>query len=502
MKETTASAFYSKPLRILVIEDSESDFELLQYRLRALPQPVEAMRVEEEKGLAIALSQAPWDLVISDHRLPGFSSEEALDQVRTKDPDIPFLIVSGAIGEDIAVDAMRSGADDYLMKDNLKRLIPAIERSLRGANEKKAKRRALQEQRASEDKLRNIATNIPGLIVQIQLDLQTQQCGVPVVSEGALHEFGLPAQAFAQNPDLLFEQFLSADSALLKTLLFEAANAPADAGDADIEWEGRLKIADDTQPRWMTLMAKRSGQNAQRQVLWDGVMLDISSQKRAEAELQESQVELRRVTEEFEERRENERGAIAREIHDDIGGTLTKLKADIAWIKRRHGAEPEMHERLLDMLELIDHTVLASQRIARDLRPGILDYGLVPALEWQMADFKKRTEKETSFPCNVEELELDGKISTAVFRVLQESLTNILKYAQASKVCVELFADEENITLEVQDDGIGIDPTDLKKKSSFGVRGMNERAQSLGGWLDINGTKGKGTTLMLCIPRK
>jgi len=502
MKEANAGAFYNKSLRILVVEDSESDFELLQYRLRALPQPVEAMRVEEEKGLAIALSQAPWDLVISDHRLPGFSSEEALDQVRTKDPDIPFLIVSGAIGEDIAVEAMRSGADDYLMKDNLKRLIPAIERSLRGANEKKAKRRALQEQRASEDKLRNIATNIPGLIVQIQLDRQTQLCSVPVVSEGALHEFGLPAEAFRNNPDLLFEQFISADSALLKTLLFEAADAPAESADAAIEWEGRLNITDGDHPRWMTLMAKRSNLSTSKQILWDGVMLDISSQKRAEAQRQESQEELRRVTEEFEQRRENERGAIAREIHDDIGGTLTKLKADIAWIKRKYGQEPDMNERLLDMLELIDHTVLSSQRIARDLRPGILDYGLVPALEWQITDFQKRTEKETTFTCNVDELEVDGKISTAVFRVLQESLTNVLKYAQATKVCVELFVDEENITLEVQDDGIGIDPTDLKKKSSFGVRGMNERAQSLGGWLDINSKKGQGTTLMLCIPRK
>ncbi|MCE2680001.1 MAG: response regulator [Burkholderiales bacterium] len=502
MKETTTSAFYNKPLRILVVEDSESDFELLQYRLRTLPQPVEAMRVEEEKGLAIALSQAPWDLVISDHRLPGFSSEEALDQVRAKDPDIPFLIVSGAIGEDIAVEAMRSGADDYLMKDNLKRLIPAIERSLRGANEKKAKRRALQEQRTSEDKLRNIATNIPGLIVQISFDPQTQTSGVPVVSEGVLHDFGLPAEAFSANPELLFDQFLSADSAHLKTLLYEAASAPANSEGSAVEWEGRLKTADGNHPRWMALMARRSNQTTQRHVLWDGVMLNISSQKRAEAERQESQDELRRVTEEFEQRREHERGSIAREIHDDIGGTLTKLKADIAWIKRKYGAETDMNERLLDMLELIDHTVLASQRIARDLRPGILDYGLVPALEWQMADFKKRTEKETTFTCNVEELELDGKISTAVFRVLQESLTNVLKYAQASKVCVELFVDEENITLEVQDDGIGIDPTDLKKKSSFGVRGMNERAQSLGGWLDINGTRGKGTTLMLCIPRK
>jgi PAS domain S-box-containing protein len=496
MNQGKTADILGKPLRLLVVEDCETDFDLLQYRLKALPSPVQALRVEAREGLTQALNEHTWDLVISDHRLPGFGSEEALDIVRRHNPDLPFMIVSGAIGEDIAVEAMRSGADDYLMKDNLKRLVPAIERSLRAADEKKAKRSALSEQRASEERLRAIAANIPGIIIQLVYTPDTQACDVPLVSDAALHVFGMSAQSFSEHPGLLLEQFLTEDVAQLRHLLFETSHQ-----DEAIQWEGRLRRTDGDKPRWMVLNARKSRQSTAQRSIWDGVLLDISTQKQAEADLLDSQLELRRVTEAFEQRRENERGAIAREIHDDIGGTLTKLKADIAWIKRRHGKEQDMAERLLDMLDLVDHTVLASQRIARDLRPGILDYGLVPALEWQIADFRKRTELQAQFTCNVEEIHLDGKVSTAVFRVLQESLTNVLKYAQASQVNVELFVDEENITLEIQDDGVGIDPTDLKKSTSFGVRGMNERAQSLGGWLDINSAKGKGTTLMLSIPR-
>lgn len=496
MNTEKASDALLRPLKLLVVEDNETDFDLMLYRLKALPGELQALRVEDRPGLRQALDSQTWDLVISDHRLPGFSSDEALDMVRAQDPDLPFLIVSGAIGEDIAVEAMRSGADDYLMKDNLRRLVPAIERSLRAADEKKAKRRALAEQRVSEERLAAIAGNIPGIIVQLRHETASGELSTPMVSEAALHVFGIPNGRFQGEAGLLLDQFLAADAAQLREMLFEDG-----ASEDAIHWEGRLRQADGKTPRWMMLNARRNSRSTAQTSIWDGVLLDISRQKQAEADLEASRDEVRHVTEVFERRRENERGAIAREIHDDIGGTLTKLKADIAWIRKRYGEEAQTAERLTDMLELIDHTVAASQRIARDLRPGILDYGLIPALEWQIADFSKRTELQAVLTCNVEDIDLEPQVSTAVFRVLQESLTNVLKYAQASKVCVELFADDDNITLEIQDDGVGIDPTDLQKKTSFGVRGMRERAQSLGGWLDINSSPGKGTTLMLSIPR-
>ena len=123
------------PVRILCVEDSDSDFELLQFALRAAGLAHTAIRVEDETGMRGALASGNWDAVISDHNLPSFSSAAALRVLREQEPDTPFLIVSGAIGEDAAVAAMQSGADDYLMKHSLKRLAPAIEHSLAAATE-------------------------------------------------------------------------------------------------------------------------------------------------------------------------------------------------------------------------------------------------------------------------------------------------------------------------------------------------------------------------------
>ena len=193
------------------------------------------------------------------------------------------------------------------------------------------------------------------------------------------------------------------------------------------------------------------------------------------------QTELRLVTTELEKRREQERGAIAREIHDDMGGSLTKLKADVAWLNKNLTADSAIQEKLDDMLELIEHLLASSQRIAKDLRPGILDYGLIPALEWQMNDFQKRTQIEGTFQCNVEELDLDSEQSTALFRILQEALTNIVKHAQATRVDVELFVTESELTLEIRDNGRGIENTDKLKETSFGLRGMQERVAAFEG---------------------
>ena len=485
----------SRPLQILVVEDSESDFELLTYRIRSGDIQANCIRVDDAKGLETQLNLQSWDMVISDHRLPGFSSEEALNLVREHQPGVPFIIVSGKIGEDVAVEAMRSGADDYLMKDNLKRLVPAIERSLRSAQERRERLLAELAKRESEARLAATASNLPGVIFQMISSIDGDHVETPLVSDGALKLFGKPSRVFLDDPQYFLKQFNADDAVELKSLLQEPKSHQR-----TVTWEGRLALQSDDNPHWTFMSLRCRGQSSQK-VIWDGILIDITAQKTAEQQLRESQAELRRITTEFEKRREEERGSIAREIHDDIGGTLTKLKADISWLKKRYGEDQDSYERFEDMLELIEHTVMASQRIAKDLRPGILDYGLIPALEWQMKDFSKRNSIVGLFKCNTEELSLDPECSTAIFRVLQEGLTNIVKHAQANRVEVELFVDDDDITLEIRDDGVGIKNSDKDKKQSFGVRGMIERISTLGGWLDINGSPGKGTTLMLSVPR-
>jgi DNA-binding NtrC family response regulator len=144
-----------EPVRLLVVEDSVDDFDLLVRALRREGVPVEASRVETREALEAALDLR-WDVVIADYRIPGYSGMAALDAVRARDPDLPFIFVSGTIGEDLAVAAMRAGAQDYVIKGNLRRLAPAIERELRDAELRRARRRAEEAVRESEGRLRRI----------------------------------------------------------------------------------------------------------------------------------------------------------------------------------------------------------------------------------------------------------------------------------------------------------------------------------------------------------
>ncbi|HKO88286.1 MAG TPA: response regulator, partial [Burkholderiales bacterium] len=159
-----------RALRLLVVEDSEADYELLRIALRRSGYALEAHRVEDEKEMRAALSEREWDAVISDHRLPTFSAHDALATLQSYGLDVPFIILSGAIGEDAAVEAMRAGADDYILKDRLARLIPAIERSMRAAAARAKQRAAEAALRESETRLHAIAANLPGMLFRMQTD--------------------------------------------------------------------------------------------------------------------------------------------------------------------------------------------------------------------------------------------------------------------------------------------------------------------------------------------
>ncbi len=487
------SNYSDEGLKVLVVEDNDSDFELMCYRLKQGGLKYTAHRIDRIEQLRTCLEHDEWQVVISDHNLPGFSSEEALKIVRDSGLDIPFIIVSGSIGEHVAVEAMRAGADDYLMKDKMARLVPAIERSLRAANERRCLITAEQAQRETERRFSAIAENIPGIIFQMISGPDLQRPHVPFVSEGVTQLFGVPPRLFLENPNYFFEQFEPTDACDLFEMLLD----PPQAGHT-LTWEGRLKNHGKKESRWvlMNAIGKSQGQS----MVWDGVLLDISDRKRAEEHLRKAQTELRSVTTEFEKRSEEERGAIAREIHDDVGGSLTKLKTDVNWLHKNLPLDQPIQEKLDDMLELIEYLLSSSQRIAKDLRPGILDYGLIPALEWQVKDFEKRTRIPSTFQCNVDEINIAADPSTALFRVLQEALTNIVKHAQANRVDVELFVSENELSLEIRDDGRGIDNTDKLKGTSFGLRGMQERVAAYDGWVDVSGSTGVGTTVMVSLP--
>jgi two-component system, NarL family, sensor histidine kinase UhpB len=149
---------------------------------------------------------------------------------------------------------------------------------------------------------------------------------------------------------------------------------------------------------------------------------------------------------------------------------------------------------------MLQHALGASQRIMMDLRPAILDQGLFAALQWLTTSFSKRTEIPTSLTSNHDEFTLDRTVQLTAYRTVQEALTNISKYAQCKSVKVDLSDAEKVLTVEISDDGLGIKIIDLQKPTSFGIRGLQERAKSVGGWLDVSGNHLGGTSITLSIP--
>lgn len=690
------------PLKILMIEDSEDDAILLLREIKRGGYEPFHMRVETAEDMQVAITGRPWDVVISDFIMPQFGGLTALDLFKRSGLDIPFIIVSGKIGEDIAVEAMRAGAHDYILKGNLPRLVPAIQRELREAETRAARRTAegelkrhqehLEElveertdelkrtneqlhreisdrkiaeealkkaiKRAKEEKAKSeaiIAALGDGVIIQdneykityqnvIHKDLIGdhfgQYCyaayrlgespcpdcpaslsfrdgkihkaektvatdkgvlnieitasplrdasgkiiaGIEIVRditqrkrmEDELREHRdhldlmvrertselralnkelrgeimrriqmekdlIESQRFVHRiadatPNLLYlydaienrnvyinsrikdilgysvEEIKKIKSPFFKKLLHPGDVSVIDslwkrvstAKEGDIiESEYRLKNCNG-EWRWFysrDIVFKRTSDGLLKLVL--GISQDVTERKLFEEELKSSRERLRQLLAHLQSVREDERTRISREIHDELGQALTALKMDLSWIIKRLGKEEKpIREKAHLMSKLIDMNIQTVKRISAELRPGLLDdLGLTAAIEWQAEEFRKRTGIKCELSVRPDDMELERDLSTAIFRIFQETLTNVVRHAKAKKVRVSLKKNEETLIFQVKDDGKGISEREVSSPKSIGLIGMRERVRFFGGEMEIDGDK--GTTVMVTIPVK
>ncbi len=229
---------------------------------------------------------------------------------------------------------------------------------------------------------------------------------------------------------------------------------------------------------------------------------DITAKLEAEESLQRSNEALRDLASHLETIRENERIHMAREIHDELGQQLTGLKMDISWLSRKIKSDDEaINDKMKDTMQLIDKTVITVRRIATELRPSILDdLGLIAAMEWQSEEFEKRSEIKSIFKTNVSQIEVSADVATAVFRIFQESLTNVLRHSKATEVISFFRLENYVITLFIEDNGVGFNEHAIKNKKTLGLLGMKERIQLINGKYEINGNSGKGTSVIITVP--
>ena len=356
MPDTTAS----RPVRILHLEDSRVDHALVKFALQKSGLNHDILLVDTLDDFERELRENRYDIVLADYHLPGFSGLDAWDRLREIGLDLPFVILSGAIGEAAAVEAMHRGVSDYLLKDSMNRVAHVIQRAIEVSETRRAK-------------------------------------------------------------------------------------------------------------------------------------------ARADAELADSQRRLAELAEHLQTSIEQERADIAREIHDDIGGSLAAVKLDLSWIARRPTLDPDVRQHVDTALEMLQHALGASQRIMMNLRPTILDQGLVAAVQWMGASFEKRTGMRVTVRRSAEFIDVPHDVQLVAYRTAQEALTNVLKHAQATAVEIDLSDREAVLTLEVSDNGHGMGPDALRKAKSFGLLGLKERAAKVGGWMDVSSSP-RGTSVILSVP--
>ena len=233
------------------------------------------------------------------------------------------------------------------------------------------------------------------------------------------------------------------------------------------------------------------------------ILRDITLRKQHEDDLRRSQHELRELSARVLEAREEEKAHIARELHDELGQLLTALKMDLSWVRGRLAGQPEVAQKAAEMSAMLDQTVTATRRISADLRPLMLDdLGLADAAQWLVDDFAKRSgiEAKIDIPQTDAFERLSKPVSTALYRAVQESLTNIARHSGARRAWVVFAHEDGAMHVEVEDDGRGIALEDLAKARSLGLKGMRERITYLGGSLDIGRAPRGGTRLRVKVP--
>lgn len=349
-----------KDLFILHLEDSGPDHQLVRRILDKAQIAHQILCVDSLDSFRDAASRLSVDVILADYRLKGFTAIDAWNAVDRDVVSPPFILVSGAIGEELAVEAVRSGISDFVSKAGMERLPLAIDRAL--------------------------ATR------QAQID-----------------------------------------------------------------------------------------------------------RKMATEALAESQQQLAEFASHLQATIEAERASIAREIHDDIGGSLVAARLDLAWISR-HSSDAAVQEHLQSAHNMVQHAMGASQRIMMNLRPAILDQGLVPAIQWLTESFSKRMGISVFLRADQDVTLASKNVELVAYRVAQEALTNASKHAKCKTVHVDISDAEGVLTVEISDDGMGLSMSDRGKAKAFGLRGLHERAQTVNGWLDVSSVEGKGTTVILSVP--
>ena len=346
----------------------------------------------------------------------------------------------------------------------------------------------------SDSIFETIITNTPGLVCCFQL-LENNLISFVYLSDSCKQLLGIPKNILMAQPDLFFNLMLIEDLAR-----FWMMASQSEENMQVLNWEGRIRAEEWKDFKWLNLRATPRITHSDV-IQWEGFMTNITQSMKEKFEVIESRQQLAKISIQLDYIKEEERKRISRDIHDDIGGSLTAIKIGINSIQLKlEDHQKALKENAFYLLSIVDATFDAVHKIVSDLRPNILELGIVEALSWQTKEFEKRVGIECHFSSNKQEITLDSNQEVALYRICQEAFSNISKYSQAKHVSLILNYLPEHIMMQIKDDGLGMKAGERFKKNAFGIEGMSERVLALDGEFNVNSDLTKGTIITMKLP--
>lgn len=475
-------------VEVLLVEDSPTDALIIGEALVDITDF--SHRLTRAESLADALVHAQdgrFDVVLLDLGLPDGNGIDTFRRFRQVAPDTPVLVLTGLADISVGLVAIQEGAQDYVLKREIEAAL--LSRAIRYAIER---HRAMTALAASEERFQLAVSGASAGLWD--WNLRTGQLYLsPHFREIVGHdEDELPTEMQAHygiiHPDDL-------EHVMLALRAHTEEQRPY-----DVEYRVRTRAGE---YRWIQSRAQALWDESGKAYRMVGWILDVTDRRRANEALRESREELQRLSANIEHIREEEKTRIARELHDDLGQLLTALKIDTARFERMIEGKVDQSAAaaLRDIYGLIDHLVASVRRIAADLRPVMLDdLGPIPAIDWFIHEFSARHGIVVDAQLDINEVAFNRDSGTEVFRMVQESLTNVARHSGASEASVAIVREEPFCLVKIRDNGRGALADARRNRNSFGLIGMRERAARLGGELSIETAPGQGFAVTVRLP--
>ncbi|MBO9205152.1 MULTISPECIES: hybrid sensor histidine kinase/response regulator [Niastella] len=481
-----------KPIKLLILEHDENDLELLLYELKKGELDFDPRIVGTKEGFIAALNSFEPDVILSDYSLPGFDGISAFHFKQQICPDVPFIIVSGTIGEENAVELIRNGVTDYSIKDKLFTVIPKIKRAIKEANERREKVLAEQNLRNSQHQL-----------------AEAQR-----ISKIGSWELGPEGEMISCSDELYqildldldtilsfktFMQFVHEDD---KPIIMKARENTVATGITEVV-QFRLTSQTGVEKYIEARGTRRLDENG---ISFMGTCQDITEKVTAEKQLANYSEQIARERLEHQrklvrasiEGQERERAEIGRELHDNINQILAVTKAYVEASLQEKDMQEELTQRSINNLQLAINEI---RKISKSLVPPVMDKnGLVDSVQDLIDNIRVVNPFAIKFMYEKEQLRnITPQQQLALYRIVQEQFNNIIKHAQAHNVNIELFEKNNFIDLNIQDDGQGFDPKERRK--GVGLSNILSRIELFDGKLEVISSKGHGCTLKVHVPK-